>query len=233
MKRFLFILLFLIINIRLYSQPLQVQLAIQSGLSLPVFDFAETNLEDGSFALPGFTGSVGAQMVLKNKWVGFVHGGIQLNPVDVGLLGYEKVQADPFLEDLYIRSEPFKVIHLLAGPGYQTRIGRLFLLEGQIAAGLFFSSTPYQLYKPKYFLTGPDFFEIKPSRDISFAYGGNLRVIYEVTPCYQIAFTNQLIHSKASFDFISGQTLRMDVRNISLWNISFSLILKLYAKKVL
>jgi hypothetical protein len=230
MTRILFILLFLIQHLLLLSQPLQVYLGVQSGLSVPLADFAATNLEEGSFALPGFTGSVEAKVVLKDKWTGFVQGGIQLNPVDVGYLGYEKVQADPFLEDLYIRSDPFKVIHLLAGPGYQSRIGNSFLIEGALAAGVFFSSTPYQLYKPEYFLTGPDFFEITPSRDVSFAYGANLRVIYEVTPCYQIGISNQFMQSKASFDFISGQTLRTDVRNISLWNISFSFIVKLFEK---
>ena len=231
MKRSLFILPFLLFSIQLCSQPLQVQLAIQSGLCLPVFDFAATNLETGSFALPGFTGSVEAKMVLNNKWTGFIQGGLELNPIDVGLLGYEKVQADPFLEDLYIRSDPFKVIHLMAGTGYQTGIGKNFSLEGQLSAGVFFSSTPYQLYKPTYQLLGDKFYEITPAKDISFAYGANLRLMYEVTPCYQLALTNQFMHSKASYDFMNGQTLRTDVRNISLWNISFSLILRLFEMK--
>jgi hypothetical protein len=231
MKHSLFILLLLIQHLLLLSQPLQVQLCIQSGVSVPFSDFAATNLDEGSFTLPGFTGSVEAKLVRNNKWVGFVQGGIQFNPIDVGYLGYEKVQADPFLEDLYIRSDPFQVIHLLAGPGYQTRVGKSFLIEGALLAGVFFSSTPYQLYKPTYFLLGEKYYEITPSKDISFAYGANLSIIYEVTPCYQIGISNQFMQSNASFDFLSGQTIRTDVRNISLWNISFSLIINLFTKQ--
>lgn len=232
MKRFLFLLLFLIHHLLLHSQPLQVQLCIQSGLSMPLSDFAATNLEKGSFALPGFTGSVEATMVLKDKWTGFVQGGLQLNPIDVGYLGYEKMQADPFIQELYIRSDPFKVIHLLAGPGYQTKIGKSFLVEGQLAGGVFFSATPYQLHKTKYFLAGPPYYEITTSKDISFAYGANLRFVYEVTPCYQIGINNQFLNSRAAFDFKTGTGIRTDHRNISLWNISFSLIVKLFSANV-
>ncbi len=231
MKRYLFLLLLMVSHSLLYSQPLQVELTIQSGVSLPLSDFAGTNLEKGSFALPGFSGSVEATVVLKDKWTGFIQGGLQLNPIDVGYLGYEKMQADPFLQDIYIRSDPFKVIHLLAGPGYQTKISKSFLVEGQLAGGVFFSATPYQLHKTKYFLTGPPFYEITTSRDISFAYGANVRFIYKVTPWYQIGINNQFIQSRASFDFETGTGIRTDHRNISLWNISFSLIVKLFPNK--
>lgn len=229
MKRVLLLILLLINSFLLFSQSYQLQLALQSGVSLPVFEFAEPSLEKGSFALPGFSGSVETKMVLHSKWEGLVQAGIQLNPVDVGFLGYEKMAADPFLEDLYIRSDPYQVVHLLAGPGYQTRIGKSFLLEGQLTAGVFFSSTPYQLFKTKYFFTGPPFYEITASKDISFAYGSGLRLIYEISPCYQIGLSSQFMRSKASFDFITGQGIRKDVRNISLWNTSFSLILKLFS----
>ncbi len=213
---------------KVFAQPLQVQFSMQSGLSVPLFDFAATNLQKGSFTLPGFTGSAEAKAVLKNKWSGFIQSGIQLNPLAVGLLGYEKVAADPSLEDLYIRSDPFKVIHLLAGPGYQTRICNLFLLEGQVGAGVFFSSTPYQLYKSKFVLPGPDHFEITPSKDVGFAYSAGIRFSYEVTPCYQIGISSQLMHSEAAFGFTTGLGRRVDYRNITLWNTSLSLTLKLF-----
>lgn len=229
MKRFLFLLLLLISSTLLYSQPFQVQLAIQSGVSMPLSDFAATNLKQGSFALPGFTGSVEAKVVIKENWTGFIQGGLQLNPIDVGILGYEKMQSDPFLLDVYIRSDPFKVIHVLAGPGYQTKIGKSFLIEGQLAGGVFISATPYQLYKPKYFMEGPPYYEITTSSDVSLTYGANLRFIYKVTPCYQIGINNQFLHSRAAFDFYTSTGIRTDYRNISLWNISFSFIVKLFS----
>lgn len=232
MKRVLLILVMLPAYLFIYSQPLQLQFAIQSGISLPLFEFAGTNLGKGSFALPGLTVSGETSLVLNKNLKGFVQAGIQLNPVDVGFLGYEKVIADPSLEDLYIRSEPYKVIHIIAGPAYQTRIGKSFLLEGQLAAGILISSTPYQLYKPKFFLGGPTFYEITASKDLSFAYGAGIRLAYEVTPCYQIGIATQFLQSKAAFEFKNSQGPYTDVRNISLWNTSLSIILKLFTSRV-
>lgn len=223
------ILLILFVNsFYINAQPLQLDLAFQSGISIPLFDYSATNLQKGCFTLPGFTGSTEVKLLVDDNWSGALMAGFQLNPVDVGLLGYEKVNADPFLEDLYIRSDPYKVIHLMIGPGYRAPIFKSFSLEGQLIAGVFLTSTPYQLYKPEYFFTGPPFYEITPARDISFAYGGSARLLYQVTPWYQIAITNQLMQSKASFTFNKSTTSRTDVRNISLWNASFSIILKLF-----
>lgn len=229
MKHLTIAFLLMIFGCNVFAQPFQVQFSMQSGLSVPLFDFAATNLQKGSFTLPGFTGSAEAKAVLNNKWSGFIQSGIQLNPLAVGLLGYEKVAADPSLEDLYIRSDPFKVIHLVAGPGYHTHVWKSFLLEGQVGAGVFFSSTPYQLYKSKFVLPGPDHYEITSSKDVSFAYSVGMRFSYEVTPCYQIGISSQLMHSEAAFGFTTGQGRRVDFRNITMWNTSVSLTLNLFS----
>jgi hypothetical protein len=199
-------------------------------LSVPVLDFSATNLEKGSFALPGFTGSIEAKVLLNENWGGFFQGGLNMNPVAVGILGYEKVKNDPFLQDVYIRSDPFRVIHYMAGPSYQARIWKSFLLEGQLSAGLFYSTTPYQLYKPDYFMSSMPYFEITPAYDYSFAYGAGIRLIYDITPCYQLAISNQFMHSQAEFNFDTGTSIRTDVRNISLWNTSLTLIMKIFEK---
>lgn len=228
MKRILMIAVMLAGTTLLYGQPKHMLLTLQSGVSVPLFDFAGTELGKGSFALPGFTGSVEAQLLIKEKWFAVIQGGIQLNPIDVGRLGYEKMQADPFLESMYIRSDPFRVIHLMAGPGYHRHIGKHFRLEGQLSAGVFFSSTPYQLHKTEYFLTGPPYYEITPSRDISFAFGAGLRLVYDLTPCYQLGISSEYLQSGASYNFTTGSGTRTDVRNISLWNTSLGLIVRLF-----
>lgn len=228
MKHLPILLILLVNTLYINAQPLQLDLALQSGISVPLFDYSAKNLQKGCFTLPGFTGSSEVKLLLNDNWSGALLAGIQLNPVDVGLLGYEKVNADPFLEDLYIRSDPYKVIHLMAGPAYKFPLCKSFSIEGQLTAGVFFASTPYQLYKPEYFFTGPPFYEITPAKDISLAYGGSVRLLYQVAPWYQIAITNQFMQSKASFKFNTSVSTRTDVRNISLWNASFGIIIKLF-----
>jgi len=215
----------------LKAQSPKVDLVLQSGIAFPLFDFSTVDLQRGSFALAGYTGTFELKVILKEKWTGYIQGGLQLNPIDVGWLGYEKVKADPFLEDLYIRSDPFKIIHIVAGPGYQTRIGKSFVLDGQLAAGLFFSSTPYQLYKARYALVGNSTYEITRSTDVSFAYGAGFRISYQVARWYQIGISNQILHSKAAFDFISGLGPRTEIKNLTLLNTSFSMSVKLFPNR--
>lgn len=228
MKQFFIILVLLTHHAVSHAQFPNMELALKSGLAIPMFDFSKDNLKSGSFALPGFTGSAEVKVTLNNRWSGYIQGGLQLNPIDVGRLGYEKVMADPFLEDLYIRSDPFKVVHIVGGPGYLVHMGKSFLLEGKLAAGMFFSSTPYQLYKARYALVGIDTYEITRSSDISVAYGAEIRAAYQVTPWYRIGISTQVLHSQAAFDFISGLGPRTEIRNITICNTSLSLIMKLF-----
>lgn len=214
---------FLTIN----AQPFKLQMSLNSGLAIPLADFRNTDLQKGSFTLPGFTGAIALKTRLFKNITGMLEGGFQLNPVDVGLLGYEKMQADPFIEDLYIRSEPFKTIHLLAGAGTGKQLADKLRIDGEIQAGVIFSSTPYQLYKATYYLLGEDYFEITRSRDISFAYGASIQLIYEITPCYHIGLNNQFLSSRGAYDFRTGVGIRTDKRNITLWNSSFSLIVNI------
>lgn len=231
MKHLPLLLIFLIQTLNTNGQISEIDMAIQTGISIPLFDYAATTLPEGSFATTGFTVSTEAKFMLDEHWSGALLAGLQLNPVDVGRLGYEKVNADPFLEDLYIRSDPYKVVHLMVGPAYQFPLNNSFSFESQLNVGVFVAFTPYQLYKPEYFFTGPPFYEITSARDVSFAMGGAVRLIYQVTPCYQIALTNQFLHSKSSFKFNTSNSTRTDIRNISLYNASFSIILKLFTRE--
>lgn len=215
----------------LQAQPAEVHLSLQSGLSTPLFNFYAKNLERGSFALPGFTASTEISVIPWENYGVFLQTGFQLNPVDVGSLGYEKVAASPPLRDLYIRSEPYRVIHLMAGPLLRTPLDNRLDLETVLAAGVFFSSTPHQLYKPVYYMGFNQWYEITPSSDISFAFGAGITLIYHISPCYQIGFSNRLMHSRASFGFETMSGPRVDVRDITILNSSLTLILRLFPRQ--
>lgn len=227
MKHCIIITILFSLSLTVLSQFPRTEFVIHSGIAIPAFEFSQKNLERGSFTLPGFTAGAELKAHFRNDLGAFIQSGIAINPVDVGNLGYEKVQADPFLLDVYVRSDPFRVIHLLAGLSYQYKLLKKVTLEAQAGAGTFFSSTPYQLYKPEYFPIGPPFFEITPSHDVSFAYSLGLRAVYETNPWYQIGLSTGFKRSKAAFDFYSGSTLRTDIRNISLFDVSVTLILRL------
>jgi len=227
MRQYLVILIVVLFSLSGYSQPKNLNLTIQAGVAIPAFDFAAKNLDNGSFALTGFTGSIAANVILHKNWGAFIQSGLNLSPIDVGDLGYEKKQEDPFLLDVYVRSDPFKVIDLLAGPVYNLKLLDNLNLLAKTGAGVFFSSTPYQLFKTEYFQMGPPYFEVTSSKDISFAYGGGASLIYDIAPCYQIGISGFIMHSQGHFDFYRGNTIWTSIRNITLINFSGGIIIKL------
>lgn len=228
MKKAILLSLIIISGLFAKAQSSKANLSFQSGVSIPLSDFASTTLGSGSFTTTGFHVSTGFKFKLINHFGATVQSGLNLAPVDVWRLGYAKVQADPFLEDMYIRSDPYRIIHLLAGPNYSKEIFTNLFIQPGISAGVFFSSTPYQLHVPKYFMLGPPFFEITESRDVSFAYGATLSLVYEISPCIGVEISSSILHSTAHFNFRQGNTIRTDTRNITLFNNSLGLFVKLF-----
>jgi hypothetical protein len=227
MKKTLFLILFLS-SITLFAQTHHAYFELKSGMSLPVLDYSSNNLETGCFTEPGITFSLEAGMKIYKQWGVSIQSGFQLHSVDVGLLGWEKMQADPFLEDLYIRSDPYRIIHIVAGPDYSFPFHNKFNLDLKLLGGVFFSRTPYQLYKPTYFMVGPPYYEITSSSDISFAYGGGARFRYAITSCYEVSMQGEFLSSQVAFPFQSASTSRIENKTISFVNISAGLVLYLF-----
>jgi hypothetical protein len=225
MRAVIFLLIFFI-GISASAQPTEGSIHLRSGLSVPLLEYASADLEKGSFTKAGLTTTLALSSDLYKQWGITLQGGLQLHPVDVGWLGYEKVRTDPFLLDVTIRSEPYRILHIAGGPTYSFEPFAKTSVSASLLGGVFYSSTPYQLHKPKYFMTGPDFYEITTSRDYSFAYGAGLSLAYAITDCYHLALESDLLRSKAGFQFVSGAGLRTDWRQITMLNISLSLVLK-------
>ncbi len=202
----------------------------RGGLSLPLFDYAATNLTKGSFATAGFTAGVAAGFPFRKHWMVVAEASYYTHAVDVSTLGYEKVKADPFLLDVTIRSEPFRILSFMAGLGWNTRLTRNLTWESSLMAGYFASRSPYQLYKPTYFMTGPPYYEITTSLDRSLAWGMSSQLSYALTPCYSIGLGAHFLQSDAAFQFrTTDGNIRTDKRTISMLNFQLGILFKLPA----
>ena len=85
-------------------------IGLVAGASFPVGTYGSKELPDGSFTQPGFNISAeGAWFFSESFGIGG-HLGYNVHPIDVGSLGAEKVENDPFLLDLAIRSDPFRLV---------------------------------------------------------------------------------------------------------------------------
>lgn len=226
MKILSFFLVCLISGLTARSQ--QAYFELKAGTSFPVFAYSSNNLKKGCFTQTGLGVSAEADLRLWQHWGLQLQSGLQLHSVDVGLLGWEKMKNDVFLQDLYIRSDPYRIIHLVGGPAYHQAFFKKFNLDISLLGGVFFSRSPYQLYKPVYFMSGPPFYEITPSRDIGFAWGGDCGLSYAITDCYDIGLSATFLQSDVDFRFRTANGIRVDERMISFLNVSLGLVLHLF-----
>lgn len=195
--------------------------AIRSGISIPFGKYYEKTLEAGSFALPGINITTEGAWFINSKWGIGAAIGYNLNPVDVGNLGYEKVIADPFLEDVYIRSDPFTVITTMGGVYVQLPVKPKLSFTAKGLIGVLYVKTPHQLYQPEYFLVGPSYFEITSAKDMKFSWQAGFGLRYEITSCYALVFDTDLMYDHTSFNFSTANgSIRTENRIISLINAS-------------
>lgn len=200
-------------------------IGIKGGLSIPVGEYASTNLDNGCFTQLGFNVSAEGAWFFKNYLGIGGQFGFNLHPVNVGVLGWEKVQDDPFLQDLIIRSEPYQIITANIGFYSKWNFWKLMSLHGKLLGGMMWAKTPYQLYKPEYFLVGPEYFEITSSRDWNLMGLGGIGLQFDLSPCIALRLEGEYQFSKMIFGFTTASGIRYEYRNIGFVNTTLGLII--------
>jgi hypothetical protein len=228
MKSNIFILLIILISIRVIGQDKPSFIGLQAGLSIPVGGFHSKELPDGGFAELGFSASVSGAWFFK-KWIGV--GGeaaYQIHPVDAATLGIEKLQSDPFLNEVTVRSESHMSGGLYAGLFFQIPLANRLSLTAKALGGMIYGRTPYQLYKANYYLIGERWFEVTSAGDYegSFLAGAGLR--YDLKNCIGFVLNSAFSYHMMDFTFITGsETTRTDNKVLSFINLNAGIVIKL------
>lgn len=217
--------IFFLLSNSAYTQDKISYVGLRGGLSIPVGQYKAKNLQDGCFTQPGFTVGVEGAWYFKHYLGVGGQFGLNLHPVDVGSLGYEKVINDPFLTDLTIRSEPYQIITAAVGLFSRWNFWKRLSLHGKLLGGMMWAKTPYQLYKPEYFLVGPEYFEITSSKDRNFAgiIGAGIQV--DISPCIALRADGDFQLSKMVFGFNIASGPRYEYRTISYITTTLALII--------
>lgn len=213
---FLAILVMCLSGIKAQDKPSFV--GIRSGVSIPYGKYNATDLDGGSFTTAGFNVSAEGAWFFHPKFGIGASAGLNFHPVDVYRLGWEKVLKDPFLQDLYIRSDPYQIITAMAGFYTQLPIVKKFSFTGKLLGGLLHGKTPYQLYKPEYFLTGPPYYEITSSKDYKFSWQAGIGFRYDISPCFGLVLDTDIFYDKLVFGFNTALGTRYDEHIISFIN---------------
>ncbi len=200
---------------------------LRSGVSIPFGNFAATDLDEGSFAQAGFNATIDGAWFFKPKFGLGGAVGLNLLPVDVASLGRARVDKDPFLSSVVIRSEPWKIITAMIGPHFQLPISAKFSFSAKLLGGLLYGKTPYQLYKPDYYLLPDDWAEITPSTDMKFSWQGGLGIVYKLSSCINLALDGDIFYDKLTFGFNSSSGYYTNTKTIALINTTLGIRISL------
>ena len=220
-------LLMIFLHLQSFAQHTNSFISLRSGVSIPLKPYNSHDLEKGSFTQPGINLSAdGAWFFTKHYGIGG-QAGLNLHPVDVSALSRAKVDADPFLSSLTIRSDPFRIINAALGIYTHWNIGKNFSVNAKLLGGILWANTAYQLYKPTYFLTGPDYYEITTARDHKFIIEPGIGLEYKISSCFALKADVELLSRTMQFGFNTWEGVRYDRKRISFINavIGFAIFL--------
>jgi hypothetical protein len=228
MKKFTISILLLLSFLQAWAQDKPSFIAIRSGASFPVGKFHSKSLPDGGYAQTGFNVSMEGAWFFKPKFGIGANAGINFHPVDVLSLANDKIKEDPFLQELTIRSEPYTTITAMAGFFTDIPLWKNLSFTGKVLGGLVYGRTPYQLYKPTYYLVTVNWFEVTSASDYkpSFLAGAGFR--YDLATCIGFTLDAEFTYTKMDFDFLTADnTIRTDYRVYSFINLAAGLVIKL------
>ncbi len=216
--RFLFLGSFIVIVLFVQSQEKQSFVGLRTGLSIPFGKYAAKNLDDGSFAQAGFNVTIDGAWFFKPKFGIGGSVGLNMHPVDVTALSGERVNSDPFLNNVVIRSEPWKIITAMAGPYFQLPLSPRFSFSAKLLGGLLYGKTPYQLYKPDYYLLPNNWAEITSAQDWKFSWQTGIGIAYKLSPCIDLTLDSDIFYDKLTFGFNSSTGYYTSTKTIAIIN---------------
>jgi opacity protein-like surface antigen len=203
--------------------------SFKAGLSLPTGEYSSQDIEKGAFTTIGM--SLGADAV----WYFYKNLGVvadfnySLHSVDAVAIATETLYAseDPFLNDLFVRSDPYKVFTFNAGLVYNYQLLARLSLEPGFMAGLMMAYTPFQLYEAEYFLLPNNYFKKTTSRDENFAFKTGLAVKYDISSCLKLKLSGEYTYGKMNFGFTNSNGPYIQELKISYLDIGLGLVFKL------
>jgi hypothetical protein len=92
---------------------------------------------------------------------------------------------------------------------------------------MMYVKTPYQLYKPEYYILESEWYEITSSHDWNLSGGAGIGLQIDITHCIALNIDGEFYYSKMVFGFKTGQGTRYDHRVITFVNNTLALIIKL------
>lgn len=199
--------------------------ALKAAYSLPVGEYASYSLDNGCFTTNGLSlGAEGAWYFYKNLAFG-ADVSFSLHTVDAVGIANEIIKDAILLNQLYIRSDPYRMITTMAGFYYSIQVMEKLRIEPKLLAGMMFGRTPWQLYEQELFLLGDNYYKITPSKAYGFAFKTGIAVKYHLNNCIALSLFADYTQSDLSFGFYSSDSFQYKDRKIGYFDFGLGLVL--------
>lgn len=225
MKKSILILLVLFISFNSMAGDGPSFLMLKGSYSMPVGNYASYDLDQGCFTTNGLTlGAEGAWYFNKNLGVG-ADVSFSLHTVDAIGIANKIIEDAILLNQLYVRSDPYRMITSMAGLYYSIQIIDRLRVEPKFLAGMMFGRTPWQLYEQELYLLGDNYYKITPSNAHAFAFKTGMSVKYRLSDCIALSIHADYSQSQLSFGFYSSDQLVYKDKKITFFDFGMGLVI--------
>ena len=203
--------------------------SLKGGVSMPMGEYSSNNIDKGAFTTTGLSFGVdGAWYFYKNFGVG-ADVKLCIHSVDAAALATETFVAanNPLLNNLYVRSDPYKVVTGLIGIYYQYHVFNKWSIEPKILSGVMLAYTPFQLYEAEYFLLPSDYYKKTTSKDYNIAFKAGLSIRYDLNNCINLKLSGDYTTANMSFGFYNSSGKYYRDQRISYLDIHIGLVYNL------
>jgi hypothetical protein len=115
----------------------------------------------------------------------------------------------------------------MIGPYFQIPLSERFSFSAKFLGGMLYGKTPYQLYKPDYYLLPDNWAEITPSMDWKFSWQTGIGFVYKSSTCVDLSLDTDLFYDKLAFGFNSSTGYYTDERTIAIINTTLGIRINL------
>lgn len=191
---------------------------LNAGPALAFGQLGSQHYNSGGYALSGIsTAAEGIWYFRPQYGVGIAVSATSF-PFASGSYAHDKVNSDPFMQTLYLKSDPYKVRTLTAGFYYRRHISGRFTATGKLAGGVFWAQTPDQLYAASYFTIPSYAYKVTSARSTKATFqpglGCNFRLYEQVdisfnadyaiaVPAFGFRTANRSYVSKITFSYLN------------------------------
>jgi len=179
---------------------------VLTGLALPYGELGSKHFNYGGYAIYGNSSAIeGIWQFCPNLAAGLSFSFSRF-PFDENTYAQDLVNSDPFMDMVYMKSDPYEVLTYTTAIYYNKSIWKKFSLTGKLGGGIMWAQTPDQLFNATYFGVPNRGYKITPSRDTKFAFSAGIACDYQLFNQVDLSFYSNYYLADMAFGFKTPTT---------------------------